>query len=784
MSDGSIKIDTKIDTKGVDKDLKDLDSKLKKGKKSADNFLGSFTKFTAVGAGAAIALKKVAETIGEMTDAYKVQARAETQLESAAKNNPYLNNASVVALKNYASEIQSYSTYGDEELIPMMAKLAAGGRTQTEIMEIMTVATDMAASGAFSLDSAVSNLNKSFGGLSGELGESIPEIKALTTEQLKNGEAVKLLGSRYKGIAVDVAKATGTSEQLANAMGDLKEEFGATFEKSLSPMRRFFTELISNYAAVKKAKREAIESSEDVAAGGGTLDEIATEILKAEKEVATLKAKFESSALSIMKSHLGANEYKKFIESLENQLKEANARVTRYTIQFSKTQEEEKTKAIEEEAKKVANTSAERDKQATEHIKLVTEERKKAIAVLKAQADAEGKQVDAQDELNAYIASYVKLITESNGSITASNPIAQELLDTIQKRTQAIQKEIDAEEKLNAQKKANEKEKDRIAELAKKNKQKLEDSVKSILDEAMSEKEVIAQEMELLELQYAQLTTDEQLKIQEDYNRAYELLKEKEVQINKDAEEQKRTQSIQSAQKIISTANDFATQYMNIQKTITDMATQAVEAETAIKSLELEKQYASGAVSLEEYEKKKLEIEKEAAQKKYKLDMWEWTSSVLSATSSTALAVVKALEAGPILGPIMAGLIGAAGAAQLVSIMASKPIPPQFAEGGVVPGNSYTGDKMIISTNSAERVLTAQQNAAFEKLAYGQTTQSGTNIKIYNSASNDVSAKPEISEGEILIMIEKTVSKQMESGKYNSAFKTMQGGLNGVRYTN
>ena len=65
-----------------------------------------------------------------------------------------------------------------------------------------------------------------------------------------------------------------------------------------------------------------------------------------------------------------------------------------------------------------------------------------------------------------------------------------------------------------------------------------------------------------------------------------------------------------------------------------------------------------------------------------------------------------------------------------------------------MPGSSYTGDKMIISTNSAERVLTAQQNAAFEKLAYGQTAQSGSSIKIYNSASNDVSAKPEISEGE------------------------------------
>ena len=44
-------------------------------------------------------------------------------------------------------------------LLPFMAKLAAAGRTQEEIFDVMAVAVDMAASGAMSLDSG-SNLNK------------------------------------------------------------------------------------------------------------------------------------------------------------------------------------------------------------------------------------------------------------------------------------------------------------------------------------------------------------------------------------------------------------------------------------------------------------------------------------------------------------------------------------------------------------------------------------------------------------------------------------------------
>ena len=155
-------------------------------------------------------------------------------------------------------------------LLPFMAKLAAAGRTQEEIFDVMAVAVDMAASGAMSLDSAVSNLNKAYGGLSGELGESIPEIKNLTAEELKNGGATKLLGERYKGIAKDVASTTGTAEQLANAMGDLKEELGAPFEKALTLVRSYFTELVSGWTNAKKAKREYEEAKEKNETGEGT----------------------------------------------------------------------------------------------------------------------------------------------------------------------------------------------------------------------------------------------------------------------------------------------------------------------------------------------------------------------------------------------------------------------------------------------------------------------------------------------------------------------------------
>ena len=145
--------------------------------------------FGAVGvaAGAAIGvIKKANDAIKETTTLYKAQATAERALEVAAKNNPYLNDTSVIQLKNYASELQAVSTVGDEQLLPMMAQLAVAGRNQAEIQDIMSAALDVSASGMMSLDAAVTALNKTYSGTAGQLGNQITAIKSLTKEELQS----------------------------------------------------------------------------------------------------------------------------------------------------------------------------------------------------------------------------------------------------------------------------------------------------------------------------------------------------------------------------------------------------------------------------------------------------------------------------------------------------------------------------------------------------------------------------------------------------------------------
>ena len=179
------------DTKEAESGLDKVSAKINQFSNNNKQSLGGLSRlngaitnaaksFGAVGvaAGAAVAVvKKVNAVIKETTDLYKVQANAERALEVAAKNNPYLNDTSVIQLKNYASELQAVSTVGDEQLIPMMAQLAAAGRNQAEIQQIMSAALDVSASGMMSLDAAVTALNKTYSGTAGQLGNQITAIK-------------------------------------------------------------------------------------------------------------------------------------------------------------------------------------------------------------------------------------------------------------------------------------------------------------------------------------------------------------------------------------------------------------------------------------------------------------------------------------------------------------------------------------------------------------------------------------------------------------------------------
>jgi hypothetical protein len=112
----------------------------------------------------------------------------------------------------------------------------------------------------------------------------------------------------------------------------------------------------------------------------------------------------------------------------------------------------------------------------------------------------------------------------------------------------------------------------------------------------------------------------------------------------------------------------------------------------------------------EKYRKKKADLE-------YKAALASWQFQVAQAALQIPLSVMNAVASGfqapwfmlPWFPLAMGGAALAATSLQLGAVIASKPQAPKFAEGGIVPGTSFSGDNVVARVNSGEMVLTTEQ---------------------------------------------------------------------------
>ena len=159
---------------------------------------------------------------------------------------------------------------------------------------------------------------------------------------------------------------------------------------------------------------------------------------------------------------------------------------------------------------------------------------------------------------------------------------------------------------------------------------------------------------------------------------------------------------------------------------------------------------------------------------------------MLQAPASIALGVAKALELGMPMGLIAGSLAAAAGGVQIASIIANKPQPPHFAQGGFVGGMhgaTMGADDTLVYARSGEMFANAiQQRNLWEAMNGKGAHGKSTNILINNSASNLVEAQPSISKNQIEILIDARVNESLRSGRYGQSLKQAENNMSGDFY--
>ena len=226
-------------------------------------------KLTSVGKSLSMKLTAPLMALGAVSlNNADVQQQAEARLLTALKGRSDVQQR----LLTQASELQSRSILGDEVIIGQQAYLASLGMTEAQIGKVIEAAAQLSAATGMTLESAVKNLAKTFGGLTGELGESIPKLKEFTTEQLKNGEAVDFILENYKGFAETAAKeGLGAVKQLKNAWGDFLEQIGSTMLPAVNNLAQALSRAVGVLQSMSPLSQKLIIAIGGIAAAIGPL---------------------------------------------------------------------------------------------------------------------------------------------------------------------------------------------------------------------------------------------------------------------------------------------------------------------------------------------------------------------------------------------------------------------------------------------------------------------------------------------------------------------------------
>ena len=454
-------------------------------------------------------------------------------------------------------------------------------------------------------------------------------------------------------------------------------------------------------------------------------------------------------------------------KNLQNEIikgaNEQQAKVDELTKKYNELTKAEKdaadAAAAAATAEKNAADAKKRDDDAINYINANKKALDEQLEAMRLRSEITGQEIDAGEVYNAYMQSYIDLITKSNGLVTENNTAAKQRLSLLQQWAEKAKNAATEEERLTAALKAQE-------------------EAQKLLDEVYAGNKNRYEQYDAAQTHLAAL---------KDIVNANEILSEQEknaalLELDKKYASNKKELWHDMAQDV----NGYVQQTNDIIKNASALAMETANNRMKAELDNLEIKYRKGEIGEEEYQKKVADAKKKGAKLQYQIELQQWSANILAATANTAVGVTQALAQGGVAGIITGALVGAAGAVQLASIMAAKPIP-HFATGGFIGGMngaSLGADNTLIAARGGELMINAAQQRQLWDVLNGNAggINGGVNLIVKNSASNIVSTSAQIDKNKIELMIDARVNDGLKKGRFNAGLNAANASMSGDFY--
>lgn len=186
--------------------------------------------------GAIAAGALVSKAFGALVDVLNAGAAAAAEAETAStKLGAALANGAPGAtafaseLERQAQALQKLGSVNAEAVQGIQALLANVGVAGSQLGIATQAAVDLSAALGISLESAAAQVGKTVNGVTGRLGQLVPELAALSKESLAAGEGIRVLAERFGGQAQAQAVTYANSiARLNEALQDTSEVLGGS----------------------------------------------------------------------------------------------------------------------------------------------------------------------------------------------------------------------------------------------------------------------------------------------------------------------------------------------------------------------------------------------------------------------------------------------------------------------------------------------------------------------------------------------------------------------------
>ena len=194
----------------------------------------SFLKDIQVTAGDLVgAIQGIASTVGEFFTEYAAQQKSILTFNAAISQSAQLTDGSSDRLKEYAGAMALKTGADDDAILSMVAFLATAGRTEEQIRKVISAAADMSVVTGKDLRGSVEDINKTFSGSEGRMGQVVLGLQNLLQ--------VRGNGLRHHGAQIELQAAAqnGDGDFLRVGCGEHEfEVFGRLFQRLQHGVKR------------------------------------------------------------------------------------------------------------------------------------------------------------------------------------------------------------------------------------------------------------------------------------------------------------------------------------------------------------------------------------------------------------------------------------------------------------------------------------------------------------------------------------------------------------------